>query len=442
MRTTKTVLGCAVLAMTVATPARPQDARDPLLAREQAEKEKEKEKARTLSEEARDRARVAVRVAMDATRARGRDERTYQRALERLDAREWEQALLALEDVIATQERRVDAALYWKAYALNKLGRRSEGLAALETLKKAHAESRWLSEAKALEAEVKQASGQAPSPESETDEDLKLMAINALLNTDAERAVPMLEKVLQGTGSRKLKERALFVLAQSGSPMAREITGKIARGPSNPDLQTKAIRNLGLFGGQDSREMLADIYRQSNDVDVKKEILKSFMVAGARDRVFAAAKSEKSPELRIEAIQQLGVMGAQTELAALYQTESAIEVKKKILHAMLVGGAADRLSELAKGEKEPELRKAAIHSLGVMGSKRTGDTLLALYDAERERDIKKEIIQGLFVQNNAAGLVAIARKESDIQMKKEIVSKLSVMRNKEATDYLVEILNK
>jgi hypothetical protein len=38
--------------------------------------------------------------------------------------------------------------------------------------------------------------------------------------------------------------------------------------------------------------------------------------------------------------------------------------------------------------------------------------------------------------------VSLARKESDLQLKKEIVSKLSVMRNKEATDYFVEILNK
>jgi hypothetical protein len=48
----------------------------------------------------------------------------------------------------------------------------------------------------------------------------------------------------------------------------------------------------------------------------------------------------------------------------------------------------------------------------------------------------------LFVQGNATGLVALARKESDPQLKKEIVSKLSVMNKKEATDYFLEILNK
>ena len=51
-------------------------------------------------------------------------------------------------------------------------------------------------------------------------------------------------------------------------------------------------------------------------------------------------------------------------------------------------------------------------------------------------------IKILFVQNNGAALVSLARKEGDLQLKKEIVSKLSVMRNKEATDYFVEILNK
>jgi len=52
------------------------------------------------------------------------------------------------------------------------------------------------------------------------------------------------------------------------------------------------------------------------------------------------------------------------------------------------------------------------------------------------------VIQGLFVQGNAKALVDLARKETDPSVKKEIVGKLSVMGSKEATDYLMEILNK
>ena len=157
---------------------------------------------------------------------------------------------------------------------------------------------------------MRQSSGQSVSPEAESNEDLKLMAINSLLGTDPEQALPMLEKFLNGPQSLKLKERALFVLSQSGSPKAREIVARIARGNRNPELQMKAIQDLGLFGGKESHATLEEIYKSSHDMEVKRAILRSFMVSGERERVLEVAKSEQSPELRAEAVKQLGVMGA------------------------------------------------------------------------------------------------------------------------------------
>ena len=47
------------------------------------------------------------------------------------------------------------------------------------------------------------------------------------------------------------------------------------------------------------------------------------------------------------------------------------------------------------------------------------------------------------MNDNAAALVAIARKEEDPVLKKEIVQRLSHMQNsKVAMDYLLEILSK
>ena len=76
------------------------------------------------------------------------------------------------------------------------------------------------------------------------------MALNGLINSDPERAIPMLEKFLQGNQSPKLKERALFVLAQNDNPKARQVLLQIARDGSNPDLQMKAIHYLGIDGFQ------------------------------------------------------------------------------------------------------------------------------------------------------------------------------------------------
>jgi HEAT repeat protein len=109
---------------------------------------------------------------------------------------------------------------------------------------------------------------------------------------------------------------------------------------------------------------------------------------------------------------------------------------------MFVSGNATRLTEIAKSDTSPELRLLAVRNLGVMGSKRSADTLVEIYTSDKDPDVKKAVVNGLFVGGNADQLVALARKEQDPALKKDIVSKLSNMRSKVATDYLLEILNK
>ncbi|MGA3040417.1 MAG: HEAT repeat domain-containing protein [Bryobacteraceae bacterium] len=357
-----------------------------------------------------------------------------------IDASRWDDAVAAFNSVASEKGAHADEALYWKAYALNKLGRRAEALTTLAQLRK-YTDSRWQDDAKALELEMRQASGEKVNPNSEPDEDLKLMALNGLMNNDAERAIPMLEKLLQGNQSPKLKERALFVLSQSDNAKARQILLQIARGGSGPDLQMKAIHYLGIMGSKENRQVLADLYASFGDANVKRAVLHSFMVSGDRDHLLQAAKSEKDPELRKEAIHQLGISGGQLELWQLYQAESSVEVKETILHSMFVGGNTDKLVEVARGEKDVRLRKAAIHSLGIMGE-HSGPALVAMYGSETDPALRGEIVNALFIQGNAKGMVELARKESNPEMKKMIVSKLSIMGSKDATEYMLEILNK
>ena len=122
--------------------------------------------------------------------------------------------------------------------------------------------------------------------------------------------------------------------------------------------------------------------------------------------------------------------------------ETSVDVKKQVIRALFTGGSVTRLTELAKGEQNPELRLLAVRNLGLMGGKRTGDTLIEIYNSDKNPDIRKAVINGLFTSNNAEGLVALARKEQDMSMKKDMVQKLSNMQSKVATDYLLEILNK
>jgi len=386
--------------------------------------------------------RQKQREADERNRERERENRLYEEALKARDESQYDRAIERFNDVAAMKGARADAALYWKAYSQDRQGQRAEALASIQSLTKEYPTSRYLQQAKVLEAEVRRNAGQPVRPQDQTDEETKLMALNALMNSSPDQAMPILEKLLNGTASPKLKERALFVMAQSNSPQAREVLKGIAKGNSTPELQSKAIGYLGTQGGRESRAVLSEVYTATNDVDVKKRILRAFMVGGDKDRLMSAAQSEQNPELRATAVQQLGVMGAHAELSTLYQKETSVDVKKQIIQAMFVGGNVTRMIELAKSEQNPELRRTAIRNLGLMGARSSADALVEIYGSEKDVTVRKAVIQSLALSDNAAQLVAIARKEEDPALRKEIISRLSHMNSKVATDYMIEILNK
>ena len=399
--------------------------------REQEARDREQEK-RDREEEVRDRAQERL----------DRLQELYDDGREALDEDRYDQAESKFKQLVDMNGPQTDAALYWKAYAENKRGKRDTALATIADLKRRFPQSRWQKDASALEIEVRQSSGQPAHPETQTDDELKMLAIQGLMNSDPERALPLLEKVLNGSGSPREKSKALFVIAQSGSPQSREILGRIARGQSNPELQRKAVEYLGIFGGAEARKTLAEVYASTSDASVKHAILRSYMIGGDHERLFAAAKGEKDEPLRREAIRQLGLVHGTSELEQLYQTETSSNVRREILQAFFLAGDSAKLMQAAQSEKDPGLRRAAIRNLGLVHSNDSGKALQAIYAKERDREVREEVLNAFFLQGNASALVAIARSEKDPELKKTAVQKLSLMHSKEGTDYLMELLQK
>src|SRR5688500_10542832 len=245
-----------------------------------------------------------------ASDRRNREENLYDAATEALDAGEWRVASDHFREVSRMCLSNADAALYWLAYSQSKMGQRSEALTTLIDLQKRFPKSRWTTDGKALEVEIRQSAGQRVAPENVDNDDLKLMAVSGLMHTDPARAFPILEKIiLNKNQSAKVRDKAIFVLSQSNTPRASELLAQLARDGSNPDLQVRAIKNLGLLGGDNSKKLLSEVYQSSNDVKIKKQILKSYMISGERTRLLTLARGEQNAELREEAVQQLGVMG-------------------------------------------------------------------------------------------------------------------------------------
>jgi HEAT repeat protein len=380
-------------------------------------------------------ARPASALAFEATQ-----DPLYKQGTAALDRADWDAAVKAFGELARQKGERADAALYWQAYALYKGGQPDAALKTCATLKTTYPQSRWQRERRALELEIRQASGQTPQVEDEDSDELKLMALSGLLNADPARAMPLIKQMLQsGSSSPKVRDRALFVLAQSGSPEARQALVTIARSDADADLQARAIQNLGLFGGRESRQSLIEIYTTSQNMQARKAVLGALMLSGDRAGLAEVARKEASPELRREAINQLGVSGGREELWQMYQQEKDGDVKRAIINALFVGGAREQLTQLATKETDPDMRREAIEKLGLTGQQ-SAPTLKTIYTTDKDPEIKRAVLNAFFVQGNAKALIEIARQEQDPRLKKEAIEKLSVMGSKEATEYFMELL--
>jgi hypothetical protein len=373
----------------------------------------------------------------------------YSQGQRALDARQWENAIAYFNQVISRGNTRVDGALYWKAYAQAKLGRRDDALASIAELRKSHAGSRWLDDAKALEIEVNQ--GVKPmSPEAESDEDMKLLIMASGLQSDPDRFFPALEKIIKGSSSPKLKKNALYVLADSSSPKAQALIEQIARGGGNPDLQVRAIqfmteRRRGNLNNANTGQILSEIYTSSNDTEVKREVLNGLVRLKDKDRLIAILRSEKNSDLRRIPIGYFGEQQGNAELWQLYGSETTPEGKIMILDHSLRNGNPEKIMEVLRTEKDLKIRMAAVRALGSYPGQNAN--LVSIYANETEPQVKQTIIDQVFSQRDGQrdgqAIVNLAKAEKDQKMKLRMIERMSGMKNcKECSDYLLEILNK
>ena len=114
---------------------------------------------------------------------------------------QWQKALDLYSQVIKAGRARVDEALYWQAVAQDKLGQDPQALKTIGQIKREYPRSQWIKDAGALEQEILQKQGKTPTPDRESDCDLKLLAVNSLMNTDPDKAIPIIEKLLNNGGN-------------------------------------------------------------------------------------------------------------------------------------------------------------------------------------------------------------------------------------------------
>ncbi|HEY7403798.1 MAG TPA: HEAT repeat domain-containing protein [Candidatus Angelobacter sp.] len=375
-----------------------------------------------------------------AEKANTREDEAYSDAKDKLDDGDYDDAIKGFDEVIKLHGRKADGALYWKAYALNKAGNKAQALTAIGELRKSYPKSTWLRDAGALEQEMRGVAN--VDPQNIPDEELKLLAIQSLMNSDPDKAVPLLEKIVMGNYPTKLKDKALFVLSQSSSDKAQQILMGIAKANNQPDLQKRAIRYLGMNSSQRNRVVLKEIYNTSTDISVKKTVFQAWLMCGCKEDVAALARTEKNPELRREAIRYLGMMGGRAELLDFYKNSPDVETREAAVGAMLLCGCSRELAQIVETEKDPAVLDKAINTLGLVGGEESLAALTKLYSSQAGIPVKKKVINALFLHGAGREMVALARKETNPELRRELIQKMSLMNSPEITDYMMEILNK
>jgi len=372
------------------------------------------------------------------------EDQLYSDATRAINEGRWSDAEPLLDQVLNIRGRRADAAVFWKAYVKSKEGRSSDALESCASLRQNYPQSTWLKDCSALEIEIRGKSGSPVQPQAEQDEELKLLALNSIMQGDSANALPILQQILEGQHSERLKERALFVLAQNQSKQAQDLLGQIVSGEKDTKLQIRAIRLLATAQGSNSATMLGNIYGKSSDAAVKRAVLDSYLVMNNPEKLLQIAQHESDPQLARHAVSELGAMGAVSSLSEMYKATSSKELKAAIINSYVAAGSkgAEALGAIASSEQDPELRRKAIRNMGPSGGSSAIPVLLSIYSKSSDEESKKAVTDALFVAGDAHDLVAMARSEKDPAAKRNIVGKLAVMQNKEAADYMLELLNK
>ena len=269
------------------------------------------------------------------------DDAQYASGTKAMDEQRWSDAVTAFDRVVVAKGKRADAAMYWKAYSLNKLGRREEAGAICGALRGQHPDSTWNKECRALQMragfdgpefseltkqKVQMALDLTQNTKVEygdwngrssvyvarqrttTDDDIKILALHSLMQQDPARALPLLRDLIKSDKSLELRKQALFVLSRSKQPEAQSLLAEVAMNKSDPAIQREAVMMLGMRQSKEAGPKLVEIYRSSADAGVKRAAVNGLFLAHDAPRLVDLARGEKDLNQKRDIVSQLALM--------------------------------------------------------------------------------------------------------------------------------------
>ncbi len=342
----------------------------------------------------------------------------------------WTDAAEQFNEAIKVDKANADAAMYWRAHALYKAGRRSEAERQIGKLERKYPDSRWVKEARVLQIEHESSAPVVADAASDTglDAELRMFALAQLMQRDPDRALPLVIDALENADSKSTRSDALFMLGMSDSEVAQQAVADIASDSSDPELQADAINILGVSGSQISLGLLKSLYTDSASKNVKKAVIHAYLSNDEAAPLLEILKTEKDPGLQRDIIHMLGAMDATSELDDLYPTLTDSETRIAAIEAFSMAGDTARLRRILETETDPELRKACIYGIAMDGGAESTEFLKSIYANASGTEEKTAILEALVMMDDAEELALnVVRTETDPELRQLAIEVLGVM---------------
>ena len=287
------------------------------------------------------------------------------------------------------------------------------------------------------------------------DDDERIEALKALLQMDADRAMPILKQVLarRDPCSVVLRRTAVFLVSQKQTSETANILMSVARDDPDQEVREQAVFWLSQVPG--STPLLEGILKGNGDENIKEKAL--FSLSQQREpraqqalRDFATRETENS-DLREKAIFWLGQnhSGENTEfLRTLYSRLTNEDLKEKILFSLSQqkgAGNEQWLMNIAVNPKENiELRKKALFWAGQSGV--AISEIAQLYDRMNDSEMREAIIFALSQRQSDRTaidkLFDIAKNEKDPELRKKAIFWLGQSHDPRVQQFLLDLINR
>ncbi|HET7790408.1 MAG TPA: HEAT repeat domain-containing protein [Gemmatimonadales bacterium] len=290
---------------------------------------------------------------------------------------------------------------------------------------------------------------------SDNDDDPRMAALNALLQMDADNAMPLLSKVLERRDAcwAPMRRKALFVVSQKHTDSTEDILLRVARNDPDDDVRKQAVFWLSQVHSDRALAALDSILNNSTDEELQEKAI--FALSQQHEpradqalRTFAL-KPSASADARAKAIFWLGQShddGNSAFLHELYGKLTDQDLKEKVIFSMSQLNTAESsrwLMDIAlNAQEDVELRKKALFWAGQSQSVALSD-LVALYGKMPDKEVKEQLIFVYSQRHEPAAvdeLIDIAKHETDPDLRKKAIFWLGQSHDPRAAQALMEII--